>query len=79
MGMTKALAMELQPDNIRVHAISPGGVDTEMVGNARPALDRSVLISPQEVADTVLFLVLQNGNAVIDEIRIRRFASEPFS
>jgi NAD(P)-dependent dehydrogenase (short-subunit alcohol dehydrogenase family) len=28
IGMTKALAKEVQSDGIRVHAICPGGVDT---------------------------------------------------
>ena len=78
MGFTKALAREVQADGIRVHAICPGGVDTDMVGDARPDLDRSELITPQEVADTVLFLVTQQGNAVVDEIHIRRRTSTPW-
>jgi NAD(P)-dependent dehydrogenase (short-subunit alcohol dehydrogenase family) len=79
MGMTKALARELQADGVRVHAICPGGVDTEMAGQARPDLDRSVLISPDEVADVVLFLVTRSGNAVIDGVQIRRAASTPWA
>jgi 3-oxoacyl-[acyl-carrier protein] reductase len=79
LGMTKALARELQPDNIRVHAVCPGGVDTEFVGAARPDLDRSVLITPAEVAQTVLMLLSQSGNAVIDEIHIRRAAATPWA
>ncbi len=79
MGMTKALARELQPDGIRVHAICPGAVDTEMAGQARPDLDRSGLIQPADVADAVLFLVTRRGNAVIDQIDIRRASSTPFS
>lgn len=78
MGMTKALAREVKQDGIRVHAICPGGVDTEMVGNARPDLDRSVLIKPDEIADIVIFLLSQTGNAVIDQIDVRRSASEPW-
>jgi len=79
MGMTKALAKEVQPDGIRVHAILPGGVDTGMVGQARPDLDRSVLMSPEEIADIVLFLVTRRGKAVIDEILVRRAASIPWA
>lgn len=78
MGMTKALAKEVQHDGIRVHAICPGGVDTDMVSQARPDLDRSVLIQPEDIANTVLFLVSQQGNAVIDEIHIRRASSTPW-
>jgi len=54
--MTKALAKEVQQDGIRVHVICPGGVDTDLVRDARPNLDPSVLVQPQEIADIVLFL-----------------------
>jgi 3-oxoacyl-[acyl-carrier protein] reductase len=79
LGMTKALARELQADNIRVHAVCPGGVDTALVAQARPDLDRTVLMHPDEIADVVLFLVTRRGNAVIDEINIRRAASTPWA
>jgi len=78
LGLTKVLARELQKDGVRVHALCPGGVDTGMVGDARPDLDRSVLILPQEIADTVLFLVTRSGNAVIDQVDIRRSSATPF-
>jgi 3-oxoacyl-[acyl-carrier protein] reductase len=79
MGMTKALAKEVQADGIRVHALCPGGVDTGMVGDARPDLDRSVLMTSEEVAEVVLFLVTRRGNAVIDRIDLRRATSTPFA
>ncbi len=79
MGMTKALAREVQADGIRVHAVCPGAVDTGMAGDARPDLDRAGLISPEDVADAVLFLVTRRGNAVIDEIDIRRASSTPWA
>jgi 3-oxoacyl-[acyl-carrier protein] reductase len=79
MGMTKALAKEVQKDGVRVHAICPGGVDTQLVGKARPDLDRSVLMRPEEIADIVLFLVTRQGNAVVDEIYVRRATSTPWA
>lgn len=79
MGMSKALARELQEDGIRVHAICPGGVSTQMAGQARPDLDRSVLMQPDEIADVVLFLLTRRGNAVIDEIHVRRAVSTPWA
>lgn len=78
MGMTKALAREVQGDGIRVHALCPGGVDTEMVAQARPDLDRSILIHSGEIADAVLFLVTRCGNAVIDQLDIRRASGTPW-
>lgn len=79
MGMSKALAREVQEDGIRVHAICPGGVSTEMGGQARPDLDRSVLMQPEEIADIVIFLLTRRGNAVIDEIHVRRAVSTPWA
>lgn len=79
MGMTKALAREVQRDGIRVHAICPGGVDTQLASQARPDLDKPVLIQPEEIADIVLFLVTRQGNAVIDEIHVRRASSTPWA
>jgi 3-oxoacyl-[acyl-carrier protein] reductase len=79
MGMTKSLAKEVHQDGIRVHAICPGGVDTQLIAQARPDLDRSVLMQPQEIADIVLFLVTRQGNAVIDEIHVRRSDSTPWA
>jgi 3-oxoacyl-[acyl-carrier protein] reductase len=79
LGMTKALAKEVQPDDIRVHSINPGGTDTELIGRARPDLDRSVLMRPEEIADIVLFLVTRRGNAVIDEINVHRATSTPWA
>ena len=79
LGMTKALAREVQSDGIRVHAVSPGGVDTGLIGDARPDLDRSVLMKPEDIADIVLFLVTRQGNAVIDEVRVRRAVSTPWA
>jgi len=78
LGMTKVLAQEAQASGIRVHIICPGGVDTDLVSSARPDLDRSVLMSADEMADIAWFLVNQRGNAVIDQINVRRLVSSPW-
>jgi 3-oxoacyl-[acyl-carrier protein] reductase len=78
MGMTKVLAQEVKEDGIRVHAVCPGGVDTGLSGEARPDLDRSILMKPEEIADIVLFLLTRRGNAVVDQVNVRRSASQPW-
>jgi len=78
LGLTKVLAQELQPYDVRVHAVCPGGVDTGLVADARPDLDRSVLMRPEEIADLVVFLVAQRGNAIVDQINVRRATSAPW-
>jgi len=72
------LAQELQPEGIRVHALCPGGVDTDLVTRARPDLDTSVLMTPEEVAQIAMFLINQPGNAVVDQINVRRAVSSPW-
>ncbi len=77
-GFSISLAEELRDTNIRVHVISPGGIDTDMVSAVRPDIKKEDLIAPREIAQMVLFLVTQKANAVIDEIRVRRAASAPW-
>ena len=78
MGMAKVLAQEVYRDNIRVHAVSPGGVATEMASQMRPDLDLTELITPGEVAEVVHFLLTHRGNAVIDEVSLHRSTAAPW-
>jgi 3-oxoacyl-[acyl-carrier protein] reductase len=77
-GMTISLAEELRGSNIRVHLLCPGGVDTDMVDSVRPDIAKDELIKPEEIAELVLYLVTHKGNAVVDELRIRRVTSSPW-
>lgn len=77
-GMSISLAEELADSNVRVHVLCPGGVDTEMVGRVRPDIPRDRLIAPREIAELVEYLVTHDGNAVIDELHIRRASSGPW-
>lgn len=78
MGITKSLAAEVYKDGIFVSAILPGGVDTELAWYARPDIDRSILISPQDIADTVLYLLRLSDTAWVDQIYIHRKTAQPF-
>jgi 3-oxoacyl-[acyl-carrier protein] reductase len=77
-GMTKSLAEELRGSNVRVHSICPGGIDTDMIGSVRPDIKKEDLMRPQELAELVVYLVTHKGNAVIDELHIRRASSPPW-
>jgi 3-oxoacyl-[acyl-carrier protein] reductase len=77
-GFTKVLAKEVQNDGIRVHLISPGGVNTEMVREMRPDIDTEQLIQPEEIAGLVEFLVTRKGKGTIDHFYIRRESGTPF-
>ncbi len=77
-GMTISLAEELRGSNVRIHLLCPGGVDTELLQILRPDIKRDDLMQPDEIAELVLYLVTHKGNAVIDELHIRRAASTPW-
>ncbi len=78
MGLTKSLAVEAQEHGIRVSAILPGGVDTEMVRRARPDLDPDILLQPDDVAQAVGYLLSLSPKAAVDQIYIRRQSGKPF-
>lgn len=78
VGLTKSLAVEAQEWGIRVSTILPGGVDTRMIATARPDLDPDILLQPEDIAHTVLFLLSLSDRAAIDQIYIRRRNSKPF-
>jgi NADP-dependent 3-hydroxy acid dehydrogenase YdfG len=61
-----------------VHLLCPGGVDTDMVDSVRPDIAKDELIKPEEIAELVLYLVTHKGNAVVDELSIRRVTSSPW-
>ena len=54
-GLTEILAVEGKPHHIRVVAVSPGAVDTEMLRVAAPHLKPDM--TPDELARILLFLV----------------------
>jgi 3-oxoacyl-[acyl-carrier protein] reductase len=64
LGLTKVLARELAKSNIRVNAVAPGVVDTEM-GQSIPEENRRVMqqqiplgrfAEPREISEVILFL-----------------------
>ena len=58
-GLTEILAVEGKPHNIRVCAVSPGAVDTEMLRQAAPHLKAGM--TAQDLAEILLFLADDSG------------------
>lgn len=58
-GLTEILAVEGKPYNIRVSAVSPGAVATDMLRQAAPHLKAGM--TPDELADILLFLADDSG------------------
>ena len=58
-GLTEILAVEGKPYNIRVCAVSPGAVETEMLHQAAPHLKAAM--TPDDMAELLLFLADDSG------------------
>ncbi len=58
-GLTEILAVEGKPHNIRVCAVSPGAIDTEMLRQAAPHLKAGM--TPEDLAEILLFLADDSG------------------
>lgn len=77
MQLTKAMALALAPKGIRVNAVGPGSIDTEMMAgvNADPsAMARVMSRTPmgrvgtaREIGDVVAFLVSEKASYVTGE------------
>ncbi|MCD6048122.1 MAG: 3-oxoacyl-ACP reductase [Gammaproteobacteria bacterium] len=76
IGATLSAAKELAPSNIRVNAIAPGFIDTEMARSISPEKFQERLNSikmgrigdPQEVAGVVLFLASSLSSYVTGQV-----------
>ncbi|MCQ2387829.1 MAG: SDR family oxidoreductase [Clostridia bacterium] len=79
IGFSQSLARELYKENVRVFTVSPGGVYTDMIKKTRPDLTGDDMIMPEDIANTVAFLLANRTNAVIDEIQLHRVGKPPFS
>ena len=68
LAFTKVLAEEVRSENIRVTAVSPGSVDTPFWANIEGHPDLNLMLKPEHVADTILFVATQPTGMVTDEI-----------
>ncbi|MBX7259244.1 MAG: SDR family oxidoreductase [Candidatus Hydrogenedentes bacterium] len=76
-GLTRTLALELRAYGIGVHSICPGGVDTRLAQEAMPDRDKTDWMTPEDIAETCIYLASLSPRAAVDEIMIRRFDSVP--
>ncbi|AZQ67722.1 SDR family oxidoreductase [Silicimonas algicola] len=77
MQLTKSVALALAPHGIRVNAVGPGSIDTDMLAsvNADPAAMERVLSrtplkrigTPHEIGDVVAFLASEKASYITGE------------
>lgn len=76
LGLTKSVAKELAPRNIRVNAVAPGYIQTDMTANLPEAVIEGMLQSipigrvaqPEEVAQAVLFLASDTASYITGQV-----------
>ena len=68
IGLSRSLAQELNSMNIRVVTLCPGPVDTPMRWEATPQMDRRLVIAPETVAETILYLLKIDSRTTAGEI-----------
>jgi NAD(P)-dependent dehydrogenase (short-subunit alcohol dehydrogenase family) len=79
VSMTRAMALELAPHNIRVNAIAPGTTDTaqprygasdaELIETAARSIPLGrKMLTPDQIARTAVFLASDDANAITGQI-----------
>ena len=76
VGLTRALAKELGPSNIRVNCVAPGVIDTEMTAFLTPedrqALEEETPLGrigrPEEVAQAIYFLAGEEAGFITGQV-----------
>lgn len=71
MGFAKCLMLEERQFNIRVITICPGSVDTTFSNHEPDAVMTGKVLSPQDVAETILSAISIHPRAMVSEIDIR--------
>jgi NAD(P)-dependent dehydrogenase (short-subunit alcohol dehydrogenase family) len=59
--LTRIWAAELEATGVKLVAVDPGEMDTQMHADAMPEADRAALQSPDAVADRIVRLVVHGG------------------
>jgi 3-oxoacyl-[acyl-carrier protein] reductase len=77
VGLSKTLSLEMRDYNVRVSAICPGGVATDMTLNDRPDWSPDDLMGPEDVAEMAVFVAKMSPRMAMDQVVLRRWPANP--
>ena len=72
IGWTQAMNKELNGDGIKSVALCPGFVDTAMTKFVREHVSQEQMIQPEDISESVRFLLRTSPNCVVPEIVFQR-------
>jgi NAD(P)-dependent dehydrogenase (short-subunit alcohol dehydrogenase family) len=72
IGWTQAMNKELSGDGIKSVALCPGFVDTPMTEFVREQVAQERMIQPEDISESVRFLLRTSPNCVVPEIVFQR-------
>lgn len=72
-GFSEALKDELKTTHIKVLTLFPGGVDTHLFRNLDTAKDTSSYMSPDAVAEVVVFALQADDSLILDQLIVNRY------
>ncbi|TVQ12475.1 MAG: SDR family oxidoreductase [Leptolyngbya sp. DLM2.Bin27] len=72
VALSRVLAVEERPHGIRVVTVSPGSVNTPLwdTDTVQADFDRSAMLTPEIVAQTVLHTILMPPQAVVEDLTL---------
>jgi NAD(P)-dependent dehydrogenase (short-subunit alcohol dehydrogenase family) len=72
IGWTQAMNQELSAEGIKSVALCPGFVDTAMTEFVRERVSRDQMIRPEDISESVRFLLRTSPHCLVPEIVFQR-------
>lgn len=70
-GFAQSLMLEVRQYNIRICLVHPGSVDTDLIGNFNPTVNREKILQPEDVVQVILTFLKIPRRAMLSEFEIR--------